>query len=202
MNFGNRLLKLRKQKSISQETLAEKIGITRQTVSNWEMNITTPNVIDLKKIADALQIDYTELLNDINSENDKDKEKNISKDESNDIKKIIKIFKIIGFIFMLGIIISLVALIAFKIKYDKTNIIGSDSVRCTYSDSIYTYSISYNKKHQIVNVEVSGQTSESTSKIEWITSLSKFATSKEITNPNTLILYITEKYKENNGHCS
>ena len=87
MNFGNRLLKLRKQKSISQETLAEKIGITRQTVSNWEMNITTPNVIDLKKIADALQIDYTELLNDINSENDKDKEKNISKDESNDIKK-------------------------------------------------------------------------------------------------------------------
>lgn len=32
MNFGNRLLKLRKQKSISQETLAEKIGITRQTV--------------------------------------------------------------------------------------------------------------------------------------------------------------------------
>lgn len=166
------------------------------------MNITTPNVIDLKKIADALQIDYTELLNDINSENDKDKEKNISKDESNDIKKIIKIFKIIGFIFMLGIIISLVALIAFKIKYDKTNIIGSDSVRCTYSDSIYTYSISYNKKHQIVNVEVSGQTSESTSEIEWITSLSKFATSKEITNPNTLILYITEKYKENNGHCS
>lgn len=156
MNFGNRLLKLRKQKSISQETLAEKIGITRQTVSNWEMNITTPNVIDLKKIADALQIDYTELLNDINSENDKDKEKNISKDESNDIKKIIKIFKIIGFIFMLGIIISLVALIAFKIKYDKTDIIGSDSVRCTYSDSIYTYSISYNKKHQIVNVEVSG----------------------------------------------
>ena len=111
MNFGNRLLKLRKQKSISQETLAEKIGITRQTISNWEMNITTPNVIDLKKIADALQIDYTELLNDINSENDK--EKNISKYESNDIKKIIKIFKIIGFIFMLGIIISLVALIAF-----------------------------------------------------------------------------------------
>ena len=52
------------------------------------MNITTPNVIDLKKIADALQIDYTELLNDINLENDK--EKNISKDESNDIKKIIK----------------------------------------------------------------------------------------------------------------
>ena len=103
---------------------------------------------------------------------------------------------------MVGIIISLVALIAFKIKYDKTNIIGSDSVRCTYSDSIYTYSISYNKKHQIVNVEVSGQTSESTSEIEWITSLSKFATSKEITNPNTLILYITEKYKENNGHCS
>lgn len=136
------------------------------------MNITTPNVINLKKIADVLQINYTELLDDSNSENNK--EKNISKDKNNDVKKIIKIFKIIGFIFILGIIISLVALIAFKIKYDKTNIIGSDSTRCIYSDSIYTYSVNYNKKHQIVNVEVTGQASESTSEIEWITNLSKF----------------------------
>ena len=35
MNFGDNLLKLRKSKNISQEQLAQKIGITRQTVSNW-----------------------------------------------------------------------------------------------------------------------------------------------------------------------
>ena len=37
------------------------------------MNITTPNVINLKKIADVLQINYTELLDDSNSENNKEK---------------------------------------------------------------------------------------------------------------------------------
>ena len=40
MNFGNILLKIRKEKNISQEQLAQKIGVTRQTVSNWELNIT------------------------------------------------------------------------------------------------------------------------------------------------------------------
>ena len=104
MNFGDRLLKLRKKKNISQETLADKIGVTRQTVSNWEMNITVPNIVDLKNIANVLEINYNDLLDEIEIK----KEVNNTDTINNDARIVIKIFKVIGIIFILGIIVILI----------------------------------------------------------------------------------------------
>lgn len=198
MNFGDRLLKLRKKKNISQETLADKIGVTRQTVSNWEMNITVPNIVDLKNIANVLEINYNDLLDEIEIK----KEVNNTDTINNDARIVIKIFKVIGIIFILGIIVILILLVTSKIKYDKSNVIGGDSIRCVYDESSYTYNIDYNKNHEIVNVEITGQESEKDINNEWISELNRFVTSKEIIEPSTLILYITQKYEENNGHCS
>ena len=41
--LGNNILKLRKQLGFSQEELSEKVNVTRQTISNWELNETQPN---------------------------------------------------------------------------------------------------------------------------------------------------------------
>ena len=38
MNFGEKLFKLRKEKGLSQEALADQLGTTRQAVSKWENN--------------------------------------------------------------------------------------------------------------------------------------------------------------------
>lgn len=38
MNLGEKIFKLRKEKGLSQEALAEQIGTTRQAVSKWENN--------------------------------------------------------------------------------------------------------------------------------------------------------------------
>lgn len=35
MEFGNKLLELRKKENLSQEALAEKLNVTRQTISKW-----------------------------------------------------------------------------------------------------------------------------------------------------------------------
>ena len=43
MDLGNKILKLRKEKGYSQEELAEKLDVTRQTISNWELGSTQPN---------------------------------------------------------------------------------------------------------------------------------------------------------------
>jgi len=37
MNLGNKIVSLRKKNNLSQEELAEKVGVTRQTISKWEL---------------------------------------------------------------------------------------------------------------------------------------------------------------------
>ncbi len=41
--LGERILKLRKKQGLSQEQLGEQVNVTRQTISNWELNGTAPN---------------------------------------------------------------------------------------------------------------------------------------------------------------
>ena len=52
MKFGEKLIKLRKEKKLSQEQLAEELGVTRQTISNWENYKNYPDIAMLTKISD------------------------------------------------------------------------------------------------------------------------------------------------------
>ena len=64
--FLDVFLKLRKKSGLSQEQLGEKVNVTRQTISNWELNETTPNPEQLKLLSKALNVSIDELLdNDI-----------------------------------------------------------------------------------------------------------------------------------------
>ncbi len=68
MSLGEKILKLRKQKGLSQEELGDKIKVTRQTISNWELNETSPNPEQLKSLSKELDISIDQLLdNDINN---------------------------------------------------------------------------------------------------------------------------------------
>ena len=52
MSFAEKLMELRKQKGWSQEELGDKLGVTRQTVSKWELGATTPEMEKLAAISD------------------------------------------------------------------------------------------------------------------------------------------------------
>ncbi len=58
--FYARLMELRKKKGLSQEELGEQIGVTRQTVSKWELGLTTPELDKLIDLARVFQcsVDY------------------------------------------------------------------------------------------------------------------------------------------------
>ena len=43
MKLGEKILELRKKNALSQEQLGEKLEVTRQTISNWELGETSPN---------------------------------------------------------------------------------------------------------------------------------------------------------------
>lgn len=56
------LLSLRKQKGLSQDDLAEKVFVTRQTVSRWENGETTPNIDTLKLLSKLYDVSINTLL--------------------------------------------------------------------------------------------------------------------------------------------
>ena len=58
-NLADNIVALRKKHGLSQEQFAEKIGVTRQAVSNWERRIATPDVETLDLIAKLFDTDLT-----------------------------------------------------------------------------------------------------------------------------------------------
>ena len=56
------LLKLRTQKGLSQEELAEKVFVTRQAVSRWENGETTPGIETLKLLSRFFDVSINTLL--------------------------------------------------------------------------------------------------------------------------------------------
>ncbi len=62
MTIGERLLNLRKEKNISQEELADILGVSRQTISKWELDQTTPDFDKLVPLCEYFGITSDELL--------------------------------------------------------------------------------------------------------------------------------------------
>lgn len=62
MEFNNKLYELRKQKGLSQEELANKMNVSRQTVSKWELGDSTPDMEKLIGLSDLFDISLDELV--------------------------------------------------------------------------------------------------------------------------------------------
>lgn len=62
MNIGEQIKKLRQQKGVSQETLAQHIGVTAQAVSRWETGITAPDISMLPSLAYYFQVSIDALF--------------------------------------------------------------------------------------------------------------------------------------------
>lgn len=60
--FGENLKTIRKTKGYTQEELAIKIHVVRQTISKWEKGLSVPDADTLSKLADVLEINVSELL--------------------------------------------------------------------------------------------------------------------------------------------
>ena len=66
--FSNNLIQLRKTNNLSQEQLAEKLGVTRQAVSKWESGQAMPDVDKLIQLANMFEITTDQLLNKLESQ--------------------------------------------------------------------------------------------------------------------------------------
>ena len=60
--FSENLKTLRKQKGFSQEELATRLHVVRQTISKWEKNLSVPDADTLIRLAEILEVSVSELL--------------------------------------------------------------------------------------------------------------------------------------------
>lgn len=65
MKFNEKLLKLRKEKGLSQEELGMEMQVSRQTVSKWEAGQSYPDFTRLVMLSDFLDMTLDELVKDI-----------------------------------------------------------------------------------------------------------------------------------------
>ena len=121
MNLGNKITELRKKNNLSQEDVAEKVGVTRQTISKWELEETTPDIKQAKELSKIFNVSLDELTdNDV---------KNILVDKVSNTERlagmIIKILKGMGIFFIVRIVfyifLIIIGLIAFNKVKTETN---------------------------------------------------------------------------------
>lgn len=97
---------------MSQEQLAEQLNVTRQTISKWELEETTPDIKQAKKLSETFKVSLDELL-------DTNIRDTVVEKVSNTEKRTgiaIKIIKAIGIAFFVMLIIDIITMIVFLPK--------------------------------------------------------------------------------------
>ena len=139
MEIGNKIMELRKKNNLSQESLAEKVGVTRQTISKWELGETAPDIKQAKELSKIFNVSLDELVdNNI---------KDILIERTSNTEKlaglIIKILKIIGIVFLIFLIIDVIAFILFVSirKSSVTSVSQSVEMTCTLNEQDYVIEV-------------------------------------------------------------
>lgn len=149
MNLGKKIAELRKKNNLSQEELAEKIGVARQTISKWEIGDTTPDINQVKIISKIFNISIDELVdNDIN---------NVIVEKISNTEKLagitIKILKVLGIMIIVFIALIFLFVIIFMVDMPRKDydIVGRTKISCNLDNEKYVYEAEYNKNYQVIN---------------------------------------------------
>ena len=142
MDIGLQIKKFREQQKISQEELALKVFVSRQTISNWETNKSCPDVKSLITLSNIFNVS----LDDFIKEDIKEMRKIVKKEAT-------KKFHMISMVFLMELIV--VAVSAYPLFSIKGNI-GIVIWLCLFTITLYTASKieKFKKSHDIQTYKV------------------------------------------------
>lgn len=136
--FSENLKTIRKAKGYTQEELAIKVNVVRQTVSKWEKGLSVPDADVLSHIAEVLEVSVSELLGaDIKQEDSKNEVAEqlakISEQLAIKNRRSKKIWRIIGIILLAIIIVNIIWLMVCMIssnnyKHSENSIVIEENV--------------------------------------------------------------------------
>ena len=140
MGFGNKIMELRKKKGMSQEELAEKVGVARQTISKWELGETSPDLKQSKELSKIFNISLDELTeNNI---------KEILVEKTSNTERlaglILKLIKIMVIFVIVVPILYIITFIIFKnVRKNNSGRLMDTSIECSLHDETYNYEFVY-----------------------------------------------------------
>lgn len=115
MNLHYNLKKSREKKKFSQNEIAEKLNLTRQTISRWENGRSFPDIDNLIKLSNLYDVSLDELL-----KNEKKLHKENPEYEINDKNQTYLILSVISILIPLGIVVAVFIIINIFIKHNRT----------------------------------------------------------------------------------
>lgn len=149
--LGEKIISERKKCKLSQEDLAEKLGITRQTISNWELNETSPDLKQASKLCDIFNISLDELTGKENAILTK-----LDKTENNS-KLIIKLVKTVGITLgtLIFILLCIVSIYIYSINYCTAEPTATGEGRfCYYNGKISNYTVMKNNSDGSLSYDI------------------------------------------------
>jgi transcriptional regulator with XRE-family HTH domain len=127
MEFNNKLYELRKQKGFSQEELANRLNVSRQTISKWEVGESTPDMEKLVAISDLFEVSLDELVKGEEPKLAEPSEQIVKSELYSDIKEQVltvdnkkkakKGIKIAGIILGIFVLIDVISFVIYVIMY-------------------------------------------------------------------------------------
>jgi len=102
MTIGNRIAELRKSSGYSQEYVAEKLGISRQAVSKWEMDQSSPDTNNLIALAElfGVSVEYIATGRKVEVVKEPQEHLTVIREIHSEPRSSISVQKILGFIFL------------------------------------------------------------------------------------------------------
>ena len=186
--LGEKIISERKKCKLSQEDLAEKLGITRQTISNWELNETSPDLKQASKLCDIFNISLDELTGKENAILTK-----LDKTESNS-KLIIKLVKTVGITLgtLIFILLCIVSIYIYSTNYYTAEPTATGEGRfCYYNGKISDYTVMKNNSDGSLSYDVGN--------INIINDLDLY--NIKTGSPKEILKKIVKYIKDNGGTC-
>ena len=156
MNFSEKLFELRKKSGLSQEELADKINVSRQTVSKWEMNQSSPEMEKLIALSQIFNTSIDDLVG--NERLDDNKEVNENHAENMHPKARMRYFvlKLLSIILIIYFCISLFKFILLTRQYLIANSFDEPNYSMTQTIITHDDTLPENPSYLTVSVEKIG----------------------------------------------
>ena len=111
MTLGEKIYRLRTDRNMTQEQLAEKLGVTRQSISKWEGDLVKPEIEKLKAMAKLFEVSLDDLISDEAADN-KVKEKTVTESSLDKKAKLNKIvITVIACLLIIAMTVTIIVMI-------------------------------------------------------------------------------------------